>query len=122
MLAALALLVVPIIRELPLGQSTRTGLLAWLLVGLAMYWLYAGMGYRPLLLLQLVLFSSAAALLSAKLLVVAIDIGRLGVLRYAARGLILVGAACAFANLAAMLIMLWRRSRSDFGAPGAHLP
>ena len=48
MLLALALLVVPILRELPLGQSTRTGLLAWLLVALALYWLAEGMGYRPL--------------------------------------------------------------------------
>jgi hypothetical protein len=32
-----------------------------LLVVLALYWLYAGMGYRPLLLLQLLLFSAAAA-------------------------------------------------------------
>ena len=75
-LAALGLLVVPLIREFPLGQSTRTALLAWLLVGLALYWLYAGMGYRPLLLLQLMLFSTAAALLSAKLLLVVIDINR----------------------------------------------
>ena len=118
MLAVLCLLVVPLILELPLGQSTRTGLVAWLLVGLAMYWLYAGMGYRPLLLLQLMLFSSAAALLSTKLLLVAVDIDRLSVLRYVARGLILVGAGCAFANLGAMLIMLWRRSRPDPGAPG----
>jgi hypothetical protein len=122
MLAALGLLVVPLIRDLPLGQSTRTGLVAWLLVGLAMYWLYAGMGYRPLLLLQLMLFSSAAALLSTKLLLVAIDINKLAVLRYAARGLILVGAGCAFANLAAILIMLWRRSRSDAGPTGSIRP
>lgn len=118
MLAALGLLVVPLIRELPLGQSSRTGLLAWLLVGLAMYWLYAGMGYRPLLLLQLMLFSGAAALLSAKLLLVAIDVRSLAILRHVARGLILVGAGCAIANLGAMLIMLWRRSRSDAGTPG----
>jgi len=117
-LAALGLLVVPLIREFPLGQSTRTGLLAWLLVGLAIYWLYAGMGYRPLLLLQLMLFSTAAALLSTKLLLVAIDINRLAVLRYVARGLILVGAACAIANLGAMLITLWRRSRDDTALPG----
>jgi hypothetical protein len=77
------------------------------------------MGYRPLLLLQLILFSSAAALLSAKLIVVAVDIEGLTILRYLARGLILVGAACAFANLAAMLIMLWRRSRGDRGAAPA---
>jgi hypothetical protein len=118
MLAALGLLVVPLIRELPLGQSTRTGLLAWLLVGLAMYWLYAGMGYRPLLLLQLMLFSTAAALLSAKLLLVAIDISRLAILRYVARGLILVGAGLAIANLGVLLIMLWRRSRGDAALPG----
>jgi hypothetical protein len=122
MLAALGLLVVPLIRELPLGQSTRIGIVAWLLVGLALYWLYAGMGYRPLLLLQLILFSSAAALLSTKLLLVAIDIRTLMVLRSLARGLILVGAGCAFANLLAMLITLWRRSRSDSGTPGTQRP
>lgn len=117
-LAALGLLVVPLIREFPLGQSTRTALLAWLLVGLALYWLYAGMGYRPLLLLQLMIFSTAAALLSTKLLLVVVDINRLTVLRYIARGLILVGAGCAIANLGAMLIALWRRSR-DPAFPGS---
>jgi hypothetical protein len=119
MLAALGLLVLPIIWELPLGQSSRTGLLAWLLVGLAMYWLYAGMGYRPLLLLQLLLFSGAAALLSAKLLLVAIDVHSMAVLRHVARGAILLGAACAIANLGAMLILLWRRSRDDSAMPGS---
>jgi hypothetical protein len=119
MLAALGLLVLPIIWELPLGQSSRTGLLAWLLVGLAMYWLYAGMGYRPLLLLQLLLFSGAAALLSAKLLLVAIDVHSMAVLRHVARGAILLGAACAIANLGAMLILLWRRSRDDTAMPGS---
>ncbi len=118
-LAALGLIVVPLIGEVPLGQSTRTALLAWLLVGLALYWLYAGMGYRPLLLLQLMLFSTAAALLSTKLLLVVIDINRVTVLRYIARGLILVGAGCAFANLGAMLITLWRRSRDDPGISGS---
>jgi hypothetical protein len=119
MLAALGLLVVPLIRELPLGSSTRTALLAWLLVGLALYWLYAGMGYRPLLLLQLLLFSTAAALLSTKVLLGAIDVGRLTVLRHLARGLILIGAGCSIANLGAMLILLWRRSRSDAALPGS---
>jgi len=118
MLAILGLLVVPLIRELPLGQSTRTGLLAWVLVGVALYWLYAGMGYRPLLLLQLMLFSAAAALLSTKLLLVAVDVHRLAVLRYAARGLILVGAGCAMANLIAMLLLLWRKSRPGTPAHG----
>ena len=112
MLLALALLVVPLIRELPLGQSTRTGLLAWLLVALAFYWLYAGMGYRPLLLLQLAVFSTAATLLSAKLIVVATDIGRLNVLRNVARMLILFGAVCAGTNLLGMLFKLVRPPRA----------
>ena len=85
-----------------------------------MYWLYAGMGYRPLLLLQLMLFSGAAALLSTKLLLVVIDINRLAVLRYIARGLILVGAGCAIANLGGMLITLWRRWREDRALPSSH--
>ena len=109
MLAALALLVVPVLRDLPLGQSTRTGLLAWLLVALSLYWLYRGMGYQPLLLLQLLIFSGAAALLSVKVLLVAVDVHSLSVLRRVARGLILVGAALAALNLTAMLITLLRR-------------
>src|SRR5262245_20524320 len=94
-LAILALLVVPVIRDLPLGQTTRTGILAWLLVVLALYWLYAGMGLRPLLLIQLLLFSGAAALLSAKVLLVVIDVHYLSILRRTARFFILVGAGCA---------------------------
>ncbi len=73
-LGALYMLVVPLIRELPLGQTTRIGLLAWLLVAVAFYWLYAGMGVRPLLLLQLFLFSAAAALLAAKIVLVGIGV------------------------------------------------
>ena len=111
MLLALLLLVVPIIRDLPLGTSTRVGLLAWLLVGLALYWLYEGMGYRPLLLLQLLIFSTAATLLSAKLLLVIVDVNRVNILRIAARWLIMLGAACAGANLLAMLIRLARHRR-----------
>lgn len=111
MLLALGLLVVPIIRDLPLGRSTRTGLLAWLLVGLALYWLYQGMGYRPLLLLQLFIFSTAATLLSAKLLLVIVDVNRVAFLRTLARGLILLGAACAGSNLLAMLFRLVRHPR-----------
>src|ERR671913_1295834 len=111
MLLALGLLVVPLIRELPLGQSTRIGIVAWLLVGLALYWLYAGMGYRPLLLLQLLLFSGAATLLTAKVVLGVIAEGKLGLLRAAARGMILVGAGLAGTKLIAMLLLLWRRSR-----------
>jgi hypothetical protein len=113
MLGVLALLVVPILRELPLGYGSRTGLLAWVLVALALYWLYAGMGYRPLLLLQLVLFSGAAALITAKVLLGVIDVHQLGILRALARGMILLGAGLSGANLLAMLLLLWRRSRPD---------
>ena len=96
MLAALALLVTPLLRDLPLlGKSTRTAILAWLLVGLALYWMYAGMGYRPLLLVQLLLFSAAAALLSVKLLLVVVSIESL-----------MAGAVVAGANLTGMLIAL----------------
>lgn len=108
MLLALVLLVVPIIRDLPLGQSTRTGMLAWLLVALALYWLYGGMGYRPLLLLQLVIFSAAATLLSAKVLLVIVDVNRVNFLRTTARWLIMLGAACAGSNLIGMLLRLAR--------------
>ncbi|MFL5461283.1 MAG: hypothetical protein ACJ8A6_11085 [Gemmatimonadales bacterium] len=111
MLVALALLVVPLLRELPLGHGSRTGLLAWMLVALALYWLYAGMGYRPLLLLQLLLFSGAAAFLTARILLGVMDVSELGLLRAVARGLILIGAGLAGANLLAMLLLLWRRSR-----------
>jgi hypothetical protein len=109
MLAALGLLVAPLLADLPLlGKSTRTAIFAWLLVGLALYWMYAGMGYRPLLLVQLLLFSTAAALLSVKLLLVAvtITIDSLTVLRWMARYLIIAGAVCAGANLTGMLLAL----------------
>lgn len=107
MLAALALLVTPLLRDLPLlGKSTRTAILAWLLVGLALYWMYAGMGYRPLLLVQLLLFSAAAALLSVKLLLVVVSIESLTILRWFARWLIMAGAVVAGANLTGMLVAL----------------
>lgn len=113
MLAALALVVVPILQDLPLGRSSRTGLLAWLLVVLALYWLWAGLGYRPLLLIQLVLFSSAAALLSLKVMLVIIDVRSLSVLHHLARALIMIGATCAVTNLMGMLVMIWRPPASD---------
>jgi hypothetical protein len=111
MLAALGLLVAPLLADLPLlGRSTRTAMFAWLLVGLALYWMYAGMGYRPLLLVQLLLFSTAAALLSVKLLLVAVTIDSLTVLRWMARYLIIAGAVCAGANLTGMLLALtWQK-------------
>ncbi len=111
MLAALALLVAPLIKELPLvGQTFRTAIFAWLLVGLALYWMYAGMGYRPLLMVQLLLFSAAAALISVKVLLTAVTIDSLTVLRWMARYLIMAGAVCAGANLTGMLLALtWRQ-------------
>ena len=113
MLAALGLLVAPLLSDLPLlGRSTRTAIFAWVLVGLALYWMYAGMGYRPLLLVQLLLFSTAAALLSVKLLLVAVTIDSLTVLRWMARYLIMAGAVCAGANLTGMLVALtWRQAK-----------
>jgi hypothetical protein len=116
MLAALALLVTPLLRDLPLlGKSTRTAILAWLLVGLALYWMYAGMGYRPLLLVQLLLFSAAAALLSVKLLLVAVTIDSLTILRWFARWLIMAGAVVAGANLTGMLVALTLKQTGPSG-------
>jgi hypothetical protein len=109
MCLALALLVVPLVRQLPLGQTSRTGLLAWLLVVLALYWLYAGLGYQALLLLQLVVFSAAAVLLTTKVALVIVGIDRLAILRITARWLIIAGAGLAVINLGSMLLALTRR-------------
>jgi hypothetical protein len=111
MLLVLGLLVVPLIHELPLGRSTRIGLLAWLLVALALYWLYKGMGYRPLLLVQLLLSSMAATLLSAKVLLVIVDVREVNILRAAARWFVLLGTAFAGANLGGMLVRLLQQQR-----------
>jgi hypothetical protein len=108
-LAVLAGLIVPLFRELPLGQTTRTALLAWALVAAAMYWLYAGQGVRPLLLLQLALFSAAAALLSVKLGLVGVGVHRLSILRRVARALVVAGGVSACLNLVFMLASLRRR-------------
>lgn len=111
MLLALVLLVVPLIRDLPLGRSSRIGMLAWLLVALALYWLFQGMGYRPLLLLQLLVFSVAATLLSAKVLLVIVDVNKVNFLRIVARWLIVLGTLSAVANLLGMLVGLAQRRR-----------
>jgi hypothetical protein len=111
MCLALALLVVPLVRQLPLGQTSRTGLFAWLLVVLAVYWLYAGLGYQALLLLQLVIFSAAAVLLTTKVALVLVGIDRLTILRITARWLIVAGAGLAVVNLGSMLLALTRRRR-----------
>lgn len=113
MLIALVVLVVPVVKDLPLGRSTRTGIFAWLLVALALYWMWAGMGYRPLLLCQLLFFSAAAALISAKLVMVAASIEGMTVIRDVARLLIQAGALCAGANLGGMLFALTRSKRES---------
>ncbi len=74
-----------------------------------MYWLYAGQGVRPLLLLQLALFSVAAALLSVKLGLVGLGVNRLSILRRVARALVVGGAVSACLNLVFMLVSLRRR-------------
>jgi len=113
MMIALVVLVVPLLRDLPVGRSTRTAIVAWLLVALALYWMWAGMGYRPLLLCQLLFFSAAAALVSAKLVMVAASIEGMTIIRDMARLLIQAGALCAAANLGGMLLALtFRKSES----------
>src|SRR5687768_4287359 len=116
MLLLLAFVLVPLLRDLPFGATTRTGLLAWLLVLLALYWLYAGMGFQPLLLLQLVIFSAAAVLLTTKAVLVLAGVERMGVLRRTARALIMIGAIFAGLNLVALLIVpRWRRRHAVRG-------
>lgn len=110
MLLILALVLVPLLRGLPLGQTTRTGLLAWLLVLIVLYWMYAGLGYRSLLLLQLLLFSTAATFLTTKAMLVLVGIKRLSILRRTARDLIIAGAALAAINLIAMVIAMLKQS------------
>lgn len=110
-LLVLGIVVTPLSIDLPLGQTARTGLLAWLLVALAFYWLSAGLGYRPLLLIQMLLFSAAAFLLTTKAGLVLIGIHRLSVLRRTARALIIAGAICAVINLVAMLVALMKQRR-----------
>ncbi|HSB56169.1 MAG TPA: hypothetical protein VLD58_17530 [Gemmatimonadales bacterium] len=111
MFVALAFLIVPFLRDLPLGQTTRTGLLAWLLVALSLYWLYSGLGYRPLLLLQLALFSAAATLLVTKAGLVLFGVNALSILRRTAKGMILIGAGISLLNLGAMVYALFHHSQ-----------
>jgi hypothetical protein len=75
-----------------------------LLLALALYWLYAGLGFRPWLLIQVVIFSSAVAFLMLKVLLVAIGIRELEILREAGKGLIIAGGVAAGANLGMMLV------------------
>lgn len=110
MFVVLALLVVPVIRALPLGQTTRTGILAWLLVALSLYWLYAGYGFRPFLIIQLALFSIAASLLVTKVGLVLVGTTRLSILPRTAKALIMAGALAGVVNLGLMLVALIKRA------------
>ncbi len=101
----LALLAIgPAVRALPLGQTTRTGLLAWLLLAVALYWLYRGLGYRPWLLMQVAVFSTAVTLLMLKVLLVSMGIREFDILRAVGKGLIIAGGVMAGANLGMMLV------------------
>ena len=102
MLVILGLLVLPLIRELPLGQASRTGLLAWLLVGLALYSALRGDGLpavapapAPPVLRRGRLLSAPSCCSGSRW--TSASWGRAP--SYVARGLILVGAGCAIANL-----------------------
>ncbi len=99
------------VRALPLGQTTRTGILAWMLVAISLYWLYGGLGYRALLLVQVFLFSTATAILALKVGLVTLGVEGFQGLRLFARGLILAGGLCAGVNMGAMLVASLRRQK-----------
>lgn len=111
MFVALALIIVPFLRELPLGQTARTGLLAWLLVALSLYWLYSGLGYRPLLFIQIAFFSAAAMLLATKVGLVILGVNALSILRRTGKLLIILGAITSVVNLGSMIYALAHHSR-----------
>lgn len=116
-LLVIALLVVPVLRNSPLGPTGSVGVLAWLLVVVSLYWLYAGLGYRPFLILQLCAFSIAVVFLATKVGLVILGIERLSILRRIGRGLIWVGAISAGLNLGAMLLAIIRSYRITFAPP-----
>lgn len=105
-LLVFALVVVPLVNSLPLGPTARFGILAWLMVGVALYWMLADLGTHSLLKIQLLLFSLAASALSAKAFLVWIGIRRMGLLRDSAIGLLALGGVCATANLLFLLFGL----------------
>jgi hypothetical protein len=74
-----------------------------------------------LLLIQLLLFSCAAVLLTTKAMLVLVGINALSILRRTARDLILIGATLAAVNLGSMLVALWRHRRTA-ARPGENPP
>jgi hypothetical protein len=116
-LVVILLLVVPLLEDFPLGDTSRAGVIAWILVGVALYWLFTDMGYRPLLLFQLFFFSAAVALLTAKVFLVAIGVYRGPILRRVAIWFILFGAVCAGLNVAISFLDNIRRRSSRIPPP-----
>lgn len=110
-LIVVAFLVAWLLGSLPLKPGPRTGIPAWLLVLLALYSLYAGMGYWPLLMLQLVAFSCAATLLTGRTALIILSIHGLSFLRHAAGLLILIGGGCAVVNLGLAVVSLVHQRR-----------
>jgi hypothetical protein len=112
LMLAVALIVVPLLRELPVGSTTKTSILAWLLVAVTLYWLSARWS-QPLLLIALLAFSFAATLLTTKIALVLVGINRLSILRRVARGLILGGAGLSAVNVLMIIWALVERSRAS---------
>jgi hypothetical protein len=112
-LIVVTLLLVPLLEDFPLGDTSRAGVIAWILVGIALYWLFTDRGYKPLLLFQLFFFSTAVTLPTAKVLLVAMGSDRGPILRRVAIWFILFGAVCAGLNVVFSLVdNIRRRSRA----------
>lgn len=112
-LVVFGFVVVPLVNSLPLGPTARFGILAWLMVGVALYWMLADLGAVSLLKVQLLLFSLAASVFSGKALLVTIGIRSMGFLRDSAIGLLVLGGLCAVANFLFLLSrLLPRRSKA----------
>lgn len=111
-LIVLILLIVPLLEDFALGDTSRAGVIGLLLVGIALYWLFTDTGYKPLLLFQLFFFSAAVALLTAKVFLVAMGSERGPILRRAAIWFILFGVVCAGLNVVISFIDILRRRSS----------
>lgn len=122
MIVVVTLLVTLLLGTLPLKPGPRTSIPAWLLVLLALYCLYAGMGYWPLLMLQLVAFSCAATLLTGRAALVILSVHRLAFLRQSAGFLILIGAGCALVNLGLTIVSLVHQRRERERVHRGHRP
>jgi hypothetical protein len=120
MIVVVAVVVTLLLSALPLKPSPRTGIPTWLLVVLALYSLYAGIGYWPLLVFQLAAFSCAATLLTGRTALIILSVQSLAFLRDSAGLLILVGAGCAVVNLGLMIGLLVQQRRERERVDRAH--